>query len=300
MEKKNVARKQGSSRRGFTLIELLVVIAIIAILIALLVPAVQKVREAAARTQCQNNLKQIGIAMQMYNDTNKKLPAGWVVNPASAGNPNPGWAWGTIILPYLEQQGLYTQMNPDFVTYAAPTVNTLTQSPLAVYRCASDGGPATNPYYQNFGTSNYVINREVLGPSSGNAPSAIAVQHIRDGTSNTVLVGERDMAKNGGATWPARSNVTSASFEGRPGRGLNIPHPNPTNPTSDCLRLGFTSLHTNGVNFLFADGTVRFLSQSIDADQSADCCAYPAATGNYTLQNLIHPSDGNTIAGNVF
>src|SRR5262249_35567716 len=95
--------------RGFTLIELLVVIAIIAILIALLVPAVAKVREAAARLQCQNNLKQIGLAFHNYHAANKCFPPGFSSQKAVVDGPSlgPGWGWGALLLPYVEQSALY-------------------------------------------------------------------------------------------------------------------------------------------------------------------------------------------------
>src|SRR5437870_2838149 len=155
--------------KGFTLIELLVVIAIIAILIALLVPAVQKVREAAARTQCQNNLKQIGLGMHMYNDTFRKLPDGWLVNSTTA--PSPGWSWATLILPFIEQGALYNQLGVlTSPLNGPPAANATLQTVIPIYRCPSDSAPDINATLQSYGMNNYVCNREVLGPNGASPP----------------------------------------------------------------------------------------------------------------------------------
>jgi prepilin-type N-terminal cleavage/methylation domain-containing protein/prepilin-type processing-associated H-X9-DG protein len=286
--------------RAFTLIELLVVIAIIAILIGLLLPAVQKVRAAAARIQCSNNLKQIGIAFHMYNDTYQKLPAGWVTNTAGNVAPNPGWAWSLIILPYIEQDNMYKTINADVTTPGgAPGTNATLQTRIKTYRCpAGDQGADINTSFQSYGMNTYVVNREVTGPDVNSKATGLSVATIPDGSSNTILVGERDWVKNVAACWGVRSSTSSASFEGRPGSGINPVNPaNPPNiGTGNAQRLAFNSQHTGGCNFCLADGSVQFINNSVSADPTDVWTNFPANATNFVLQNLIHPSDGNPVS----
>jgi prepilin-type N-terminal cleavage/methylation domain-containing protein/prepilin-type processing-associated H-X9-DG protein len=140
-------------RNGFTLIELLVVIAIIAVLIGLLIPAVQKVREAAARSQCGNNLKQVGLALHAYHDANKRFPPGYIdgnTNPNSTpdNDVGPGWGWAAFILPYLEQGNVHRQINfNQRVGFGANIL--VSQMPLVIYQCPSDPFQESFPVYDS-------------------------------------------------------------------------------------------------------------------------------------------------------
>lgn len=142
-----------TNRRGFTLIELLVVIAIIAILIALLLPAVQQAREAARRSQCRNNLKQIGLALHNYHDNYNAFPPGALAMNVTTGvayklgdaepsrsNVGGGWGWSTFILPFIDQAPLYSSLNPNGNNFPLnPTA--LTRTILPVYICPSEASP---------------------------------------------------------------------------------------------------------------------------------------------------------------
>jgi len=211
----------GLRRRGFTLIELLVVIAIIAVLIALLLPAVQQAREAARRSSCQNNLKQLGLAIHNYHDTYNLFPMGYIDNPALIGGNNGGWSWQAMILPQLEQGNLqfnfaYRPHGPAGSISDPAGVNTqLIATPQPVFSCPSDDKPKNEPihnsgsaaYQANMATSSYC---GVIGPfdANGCAPAGAArtvqARHIgpftintcrkmgsvSDGLSNTMFVGE--------------------------------------------------------------------------------------------------------------
>jgi prepilin-type N-terminal cleavage/methylation domain-containing protein/prepilin-type processing-associated H-X9-DG protein len=279
------------SRSGFTLVELLVVIAIVGVLIALLLPAVQKVREAAARAQCVNNLKQIGLALQNYHDNHRSFPPGYVSAHDSAGNDTgPGWGWAAFILPQMEQQQLSSAIQFKQNIEVLANSGTRVQA-VPPYICPSDSVPATwtATKYDSLGkpvgaicevaSANYI---GVFGVSEPGVDgegiffrnSSVRIADIKDGTSQTMMVGERSF-RWCQATWVG--SVTSASMVPPPGSpalagewngsGFVLGHTfegsgGPGSPGTEVN--GFSSEHPGGSNFLFADGHVQFLEMSMD------------------------------------
>jgi prepilin-type N-terminal cleavage/methylation domain-containing protein len=307
--------------RGFTLIELLVVIAIIAILIALLLPAVQQAREAARRTSCKNNLKQLGLALHNYHDTFSCFPASGYAVGVGAHDYMTGGTTPAIprqantngfvmLLPYVEQSTMYNQWSFSnaaswswvYGLYSAatvlgdPNVNAaISRTPLAVVTCPSDNGAK---FYPTIGSQHYSISATQAG---GYRPSyefsveyndyyynhrwnvlalnqrplfgtdtATNMRDITDGTSNTVAFCEQIREKYNGAIggWSYRAHVNI-------GIDLKwVPINNwcyPPGSNTNCLvgRLGqwatAGSMHTGGAQFCLADGSVRFISENVDA-----------------------------------
>lgn len=283
-------RRQLRSRTGFTLIELLVVIAIIAILIALLLPAVQQAREAARRTQCRNNLKQIGIALHNYHDVHGTLPMGGY----PGGSNNESWGWGAYILPQLEQDNLHEQMGvstqhlTDMMSDA--NLRPLSQTKLDAFICPSDRGKHlmdggrmnggsgrhfngnSTGYNNSFrvAKSNYIgvcgFGDVSRGSNDGvlHKGSAVGFRDIIDGLSNTFAVGERDFRCAQGA-WIGNRNPNGSGSQGHDytigmvSRPLN----DTSNATHRCVE-GFSSPHPGGAHFLFCDGSTQFISENID------------------------------------
>lgn len=311
--------------RGFTLIELLVVIAIIAVLVALLLPAVQQAREAARRSQCKNNLKQIGLALHNYHETANTLPPGWIGNNR--------WGAGTMILPYVDQAPLYTSLSGTAgaagtgfgtVMNTIPAANTLLQTIIPGFRCPSDTGASTVTFPMNnsttgtsviFGRSNYIgcvgsVNPGAV-PTTANTNGAFAQNSRRnfrdftDGLSNTFLWGERkspvfqsNVYSGGDSIWAGVYDESSVQgiavhvgdcFNNGTGYMLNSKTPtNPSTVATTNIPFGqFGSSHVGGGHFVMGDGAVRFISENIATGA--------ANTAGSTYQNLAAVNDGQVL-----
>ena len=288
------------ARRGFTLIELLVVIAIIAILIALLLPAVQQAREAARRSQCKNNLKQLSLALHNYHDTFGRFPYGtlWARTGSplafnTTWQPTPGWS--AMLLPYLDQSALYNAIMAEcagssqflYNPWWPPTpVNIKTIIP--VFMCPSDIGGQLNPDRGSYAKSNYpgvagarrLDNSDIASADNTTVVTSgifwvnsnCSMANITDGTSNTFIVGERDGASNGSVAGSYRKAAIWAGNDHTSAMNGTL---GSTDGTSSWMLLNtndqwsgawnaFGSLHTGGAHFALADGAVRFISQNID------------------------------------
>jgi prepilin-type N-terminal cleavage/methylation domain-containing protein/prepilin-type processing-associated H-X9-DG protein len=277
-------------RLGFTLIELLVVIAIIAILIGLLLPAVQKVREAAARMKCSNNLKQCGLAMHNYHDTMGVFPVG--------ARNNPRQTWTMYLWPFIEQTALASHNDLTQPFYLPPgtignTLNGLCGAKVPIYYCPSDFGSdldSAAAYYQRR-RGNYVVNwGNALydnPPPAGGAPFAhingnrstplvVKIADITDGTSNTLLMSETLMAmSHDDNDWRGDIQNDDGVFKFMTLTTPNTSAPDVVNwaiPNGDPLMPVITagseysaarSRHTGGVNVALCDGSIRFVSNSI-------------------------------------
>ena len=294
-------------RRGFTLIELLVVMAIIAVLIGLLLPAIQKVREAANRIGCTNNLKQIGLACQNYHSARQCFPPGY---SATAPYPDttPGWGWAAFLLAYLEQDNLYASIDFSQPVEKSPAIRTL----VSIYLCPSDEVPAA-PFVLSDGTltplcsaapSSYAATvgsdaseaDDPLGNGIFYRNSKTRIADITDGTSQTTMIGDRAWAQTRGI-WAGAPNSSLARA------GSRNPWPKATASAAILVQVhnnwinirtdadggldDFSSNHPGGANLLFADGSVRFVHNiTSDGQERRDLWAMGTRAGDEVIQVL--------------
>jgi len=332
-------------RSAWTLIELLVVIAIIGILIGLLVPAVQKVREAANRSACQNNLKQMGLALHSYYDTEKHFPPSFIYNnqgnkPVAAWQPpaapvtlprgvfaawvidrppppppfpiifeQPGWGWGALLLPYLDQKSLFAQIDFQVPVESAGALTTRTTA-LSVFTCPSDrntgvatmwnssgapiGDVATNSYAACYGVLGRIDQWPDKGTGLFGRNTRFRIKDVEDGLSSTLALGERacwlvqtpwaGVLTNAAVTTMPGAPVYASITEGAPAQVMaRISARQLLDPNSEPY--DFFSAHPNTVGFVFADGSVHTLRSDVAI---------------WVLQALATRSGGEIVSGNDY
>lgn len=280
-------------RVGFSLVELLVVIGIFSILIGLLLPAVQKVRAAAAKSQCGNNLRQIGLASHHYADINAALPASSVVGIRASSLPFANWS--VRLLPFLDLVPLWQQVQADYAMNPIPfrpPFHSAQAKVVPVFACPADGRVGTAWTVDVLGSQRHVSVMSYLGNLGTNYSkqdgviyrnSSVSLLHISDGTSNTLLVGERPpssdllygwfyvgIGQDFGGSLDSVLGAREINISGFPGYRPNQCGRGPFHFKngeigSRCSAFHYWSLHSGGANFAFCDGSVRFLSYDADS-----------------------------------
>ncbi len=286
------------SHRGFTLIELLVVIAIIAVLIALLLPAVQQAREAARRSQCKNNLKQLGLGLQNYHDNAKQFPVGAFSQGANVGN---GYGWHVSILPFLDQAALHKKFDPTGTSYVLPITSLAAcLTPVPAYFCpsATQNRTTNTAEYSpppggqpTFSTHYYgVMGPKGVNPLTGAAYGGVSlatthggcstegvmlrhqnvsISDVKDGTSNTFSVGELSWQSDTTGAAVTSYRIYLRGCDGTPACGSvkNIDFGIGVRAYTGGLLfndISFASEHTGGTHFLMTDGATRFVNKTIN------------------------------------
>lgn len=278
------------NRRAFTLIELLVVIAIIAVLIALLLPAVQQAREAARRSQCKNNIKQLGIALHTYHDTFRTLPPGAIQSFTSGLNEA---TWITMILPYIDQAPLYNMATFTSTFGSSGPNNVIMMQKLPMMLCPSDvdvglaltGSPgwARGNYAANSGMGPFTSTENPTPPGRVSGPftmnSRVKFADFIDGTTNTILVSELLKVNGddfrGVMHYPEgplyqhdRSPNSSIPDEFRGSLCISTTRAPCTGTytawNNRMVRITSRSNHIGGIHTLLGDGSVRFISENVN------------------------------------
>jgi prepilin-type N-terminal cleavage/methylation domain-containing protein len=305
------------SRQAFTLIELLVVITIIGILISLLLPAIQAVRESARRTNCSDKLREIGLAVRNFESGRLHFPAGYqAMIPCTDGasDTSPGWGWGATILPQLEEGAVFK-----LIAFALPIedpANSIAaRSMIPLYRCPSDFTPdaafvVTNDFSDPVlvaAPSSYAAccggdesdTTSVSGSGVFFRNSQIKAAQITDGTSKTIVIGERSWGNANGIWAGAIRNAVCARGKQNPCPGtaagsspaatLVLAHSHLNNALTDTDGGldDFSSRHVDGSNFVFGDGSIHFL-RSIPGDNP---------DGSYTPDSLSFQALGTRAGG---